>query len=80
MGKSTILDYALKSSSGFRYGAAAGVESEVELAFGSLQLLCAPLMGTVWPARPGRNELLSRQPSGSLTGRPRTSFWSVWPS
>jgi DNA-binding CsgD family transcriptional regulator len=44
MGKSTLLDYALKSSSGFRTARAAGVEAEVELAFASLQQLCAPLL------------------------------------
>jgi hypothetical protein len=44
IGKSTLLDYALKSSTGFRAVRAAGVESEVELAFGSLRQLCAPLL------------------------------------
>ena len=44
MGKSTLLDYALKSSSGFRTARAAGVEAEVELAFASLQQRCAPLL------------------------------------
>ena len=43
MGKSALLEYLMTRASGCRVVRAAGVESEMELAFAGLQLLCAPL-------------------------------------
>jgi DNA-binding CsgD family transcriptional regulator len=44
IGKTALLDYAIQSSSGFRVVRAAGVESEMELAFAVLHQLCAPML------------------------------------
>ncbi|MCO8276814.1 AAA family ATPase [Actinoplanes sp. TRM 88003] len=44
VGKTTLLDYAVRSAPGLRVLRAAGVESEMELAFAALHQLCAPLL------------------------------------
>ena len=47
VGKSALLEYAVESASGFQVVRASGAESEMELAFASLQQLCAPLLDGV---------------------------------
>jgi predicted ATPase len=44
VGKSALLEYVAGRASGFRVARAAGVQSEMELAFAGLQQLCAPLL------------------------------------
>src|ERR1700760_2036496 len=44
VGKSALLEYAVGSAADMRVAQALGVESEMELAFASLHLLCAPLL------------------------------------
>ncbi len=44
VGKTALVEYAIKSASGFRVMRTVGVESEMELAFAALQQLCAPLL------------------------------------
>src|SRR3954467_15832533 len=44
VGKSALLDYVRHSASGCRVARAAGVESEMELAFAGLHQLCAPFL------------------------------------
>src|SRR5438034_7896310 len=44
VGKTALLESALRSASGFRVIRAVGVESEMELAFAALQQLCAPML------------------------------------
>jgi hypothetical protein len=44
IGKTALLEYARASASGCRIARAAGVESEMELAFGGLHQLCAPFL------------------------------------
>ena len=44
VGKTALLESAIRSASGFRVMRAVGVESEMELAFAALQQLCAPLL------------------------------------
>ena len=44
VGKTALLDYAIGSASDMRVVRAAGVESEMELAFAALHQLCAPLL------------------------------------
>src|SRR3954470_23782324 len=44
VGKTALLESAIRSTSGFRVARAVGVESEMELAFATLQQLCAPLL------------------------------------
>ena len=47
VGKTALLDYAAESAADMRLLRAAGVESEMELAFASLHQLCAPLLESV---------------------------------
>jgi hypothetical protein len=44
VGKSALLEYAVGAAADMRVAQPAGVESEMELAFASLHLLCAPLL------------------------------------
>ena len=44
VGKTALLQSAIRSASGFRVMRAVGVESEMELAFAALQQLCAPML------------------------------------
>ena len=44
VGKSALLDYVAERASGCRIARAAGVESEMELAFAGLHQLCAPML------------------------------------
>ncbi|HEV2255115.1 MAG TPA: AAA family ATPase, partial [Streptosporangiaceae bacterium] len=44
VGKTALLDWAVESAAGLRVARVAGVESEMELAFAALQLLCAPML------------------------------------
>ncbi|TYB66833.1 ATP-binding protein, partial [Nonomuraea sp. PA05] len=45
VGKSALVEYLVAKASGCRVLRAAGVESEMELAFAGLHQLCLPLMG-----------------------------------
>jgi DNA-binding CsgD family transcriptional regulator len=51
VGKTVLLEYAVAAAQDMRVIRAAGVESEMELAFASLHLLCVPLLGRL-PALP----------------------------
>jgi DNA-binding CsgD family transcriptional regulator len=44
VGKTALLESAIRSAAGFRVMRAVGVESEMELAFATLQQLCAPML------------------------------------
>jgi DNA-binding CsgD family transcriptional regulator len=44
VGKTALLEWGVESAAGLRVARAAGVESEMELAFAALQQLCAPLL------------------------------------
>ena len=44
VGKSALLEYVAGAAAGMRVAQAGGVESEMELAFASVHLLCAPLL------------------------------------
>jgi DNA-binding CsgD family transcriptional regulator len=44
VGKSALLEYVVGRTSDFRLARAAGVQSEMELAFAGLQQLCAPML------------------------------------
>jgi DNA-binding CsgD family transcriptional regulator len=44
VGKSALLEYVTRAAADMRVARAVGVESEMELAFASLHLLCAPLL------------------------------------
>jgi DNA-binding CsgD family transcriptional regulator len=55
VGKTALLDYLQERASGCRVVRAAGVESEMEIAFAGLHQLCAPMLGSLarlpWPQR-----------------------------
>jgi DNA-binding CsgD family transcriptional regulator len=44
VGKSALLEYLVRSASGFRIGRAAGQQYEMELAYAGLHQLCAPML------------------------------------
>ena len=44
IGKTALLEHAIESAAGLRVARVAGVESEMELPFGALQQLCAPML------------------------------------
>src|SRR5207244_6425238 len=44
VGKSALLEYVVEQASGCRVARAAGVQSEMELAFAGLQQLCVPIL------------------------------------
>src|SRR6478752_2087382 len=45
IGKSTLLEYVADQAVGFRVARAAGVQSEMELAFAGLHQLLSPMLG-----------------------------------
>jgi DNA-binding CsgD family transcriptional regulator len=45
VGKTVLLDYVARQASGCRVARAAGVQTEMELAFAGLHQLCAPMLG-----------------------------------
>lgn len=47
IGKTALLEYALRNATDCRIGRATGIESEMELAFGGLHQLCAPFLDRV---------------------------------
>ena len=47
VGKTMLLDYVVERASGCRVARAAGVQSEMELAFAGLHQLCAPLLDRI---------------------------------
>jgi hypothetical protein len=59
VGKTALLEYLVAQASGCRVARAAGVQSEMELAFASLHLLCAPLLGRLEQLPGPRREALS---------------------
>jgi len=63
VGKTALLNYAMRSASDLRVVRAAGVESEMELAFAALHLLCAPMLD-----RLGRLPAPQRQALGIVFG------------
>jgi hypothetical protein len=77
VGKSALLDYLAGAAADMRVARAAGADSEMELAFAGLHLLCAPLLDRLerLPA-PQRDALGSR--SGCARGVRRAGSWSRW--
>ena len=58
VGKSALLEYVVGAAADMRVARAVGVESEMELAFAGLHLLCAPLLGRLeWLPAPQRDAL-----------------------
>src|SRR5215468_4631998 len=74
VGKTVLLDYMAGRASGCRVARAAGVQSEMELAFAGLHQLCAPMLGRAerLPA-PQRDAL--RTAFGLAAGPPPDRFF-----
>ncbi|MDA0182932.1 DUF2791 family P-loop domain-containing protein [Solirubrobacter phytolaccae] len=73
VGKSVLLEYVAEQASGFRVARAAGVESEMELAFAGLHQLCAPLLDGV-DGLPGPQRDALRVAFGLRSGEPPDRF------
>jgi DNA-binding CsgD family transcriptional regulator len=72
IGKTALLNYAVASAADMRVLRAAGVESEMELAFASLHQLCAPLLeavGQLPPPQRGALEVAFGRTAGPAPDR-----------
>ena len=79
VGKSALLEYLVEHASGCRVARAAGVESEMELAFAGLQQLCGPFADRL-ERLPARNATRAAPPSVCVAATPRTGSSSAWRS
>jgi DNA-binding CsgD family transcriptional regulator len=73
IGKSALLEHLSNVADGFRIVRAAGVESEMELAFAGLHALCAPMIGRLGDLPSPQNEALSTA-FGLSAGSPPDRF------
>jgi DNA-binding CsgD family transcriptional regulator len=73
VGKTALLDYLSDAAKGCRIARAAGVESEMELAFAGLHALCAPMLGRLGQLPSPQREAL-RTAFGLSTGPPPDRF------
>ncbi len=73
IGKSALLEELEPTSQGFCMCRAAGVESEMELAYAGLQQLCAPLLGRLADLSSLHRDVLERT-FGFRTGEPPDRF------
>src|SRR4051812_44004044 len=69
IGKSALLDYAAQRAEGFRILRAGAVESEMELPYAALQLVCGPLLDGLERLPPPQREALGTA-VGVSTGPP----------
>ncbi|OBH53785.1 LuxR family transcriptional regulator [Mycobacterium sp. E2479] len=71
VGKSALMDYVASRAAGYRLVRAAGIESEMELAYAALHQLCAPLMDRLddLPA-PQRDALVQARSRALLSEAP----------
>ncbi len=69
IGKSALLEYTADSADGCRVVRAAGVEAEMELAFGGLHQLCAPFLDHLGNL-PDPQRTALRPPSASARALP----------
>src|SRR4030081_726386 len=58
VGKSALLEYVVEQASRCRVARAAGVQSEMELAFAGLQQLCAPILDRLERLPPPQRDAL----------------------
>jgi hypothetical protein len=77
VGKTALLEYLLGHASGCRIVRAAGVQSEMELAFAGLHQLCAPMFGGL-DGLPGPQQDALRVASGCRKAPPRITSSSPW--
>ena len=68
MGKTALLEDAIKGADGFRVMRVAGIESEMTLGFAALHRLLSPFRDRV-PRCPTRSRRRSTRPTGLRDGR-----------
>src|ERR1700722_16766489 len=68
VGKTVLLDYLAGQASGCRVARAAGVQSEMELAFAGLHQLCAPMLDDHAESLPAPQRAALRTAFGLSTG------------
>ncbi|MCV7379179.1 AAA family ATPase [Mycobacterium alsense] len=73
VGKSALLDYLAERASGCRVARAAGVQSEMELAFAALHQLCGPMLGRLERLPEPQRDAL-RTAFGIIAGPPPDRF------
>ena len=73
VGKSVLLDHVAEQATGFEVLRVAGVQSEVEMAFGGLHQLCASMLGRLDELPPPQADAL-RTAFGLQAGRPPDRF------
>ena len=78
VGKTALLDYAVQEAADLRVARAAGVESEMELAFAALHQLCGPMLDRL-DRLPGPQRAALGTAFGLKPARRRTGSWSAWP-
>ena len=74
VGKSALLGYLSERVTGWHVARAAGVESEMELAYAGLHQLCAPMLGNLGRL-PLRSATRSRRCSAAAQAPCRTGSW-----
>ncbi len=78
VGKTMLLDYLGSKAKDCRVVRAAGVQSEMELAFAGLHQLCAPMLDRLDRLPEPQQEALQTA-FGRSADRYRTGSWSAWP-
>jgi DNA-binding CsgD family transcriptional regulator len=58
VGKTALLEYAVRAARDFRFAGTSGVEAEMELPFAALQQLCSPFLGLLDRLPPPQHEAL----------------------
>ena len=79
VGKTVLLDYLAGRASGCRVARAAGVQSEMELAFAALHQLCAPMLDHAESLPDPQREALRTAFGLSAGPQSRTGSGSAWP-
>ena len=78
VGKTALLEYLVANASGCRIARAAGVESEMELAFAGVHQLCAPMLSHLEQLPGPQRDALGTAFGLSGRMRRRIASWSVW--
>ena len=78
VGKTALLEYVLERASGCRVARAAGVQSEMELAFAGLHQLCAPMLDRLERLPGPQRDALGTAFGLGVEGSRPIASWSVW--
>ena len=75
-GKSALLNFVAERATGWRVATAVGIESEMELAYGGLHQLCAPMLDHLDQLPAPQRDALGTV-FGLRAGEPPTVSWSA---